>query len=519
MGKQAKKIMVVLGVLVLCGSVWAEDSGLIAHWKFDEGSGTIAYDSAGSNDGIVYGAVWTSGQIDGALSFDGVNDYVNCGTGPPITGTGNFAVSAWVKTDSAAAGVILNQRRISSAHGSYMLSVPATGYVRFAVYNSGYGFNFKSNVKVNDGLWHHIAAVRTNSTDGEIYVDGSLAGSGSGGVKSLENVPVVIGRWNGGGLYFNGIIDDVRIYDRALSPEEIQQLYGEVFGGRAFNPDPADGAIYVDPNVILSWSPGRDAISHNVYFGTDFADVNDATPSSAAYQANVDVNSWDTCGLETGLIYYWRIDEVNDFDANSPWKGNVWSFETARAVIELSKSYFEFMAFENGANPDDQILSIKNSGVGTLNWQISEDCNWLSVEPNSGSSTGEVDDVNLAVDISSLEFGTYDCNVTILGPNAENSPQIVLISLVIGTEGELYVPAQYGRIQAAIDAAVNGNTVVVLPGTYTGEGNRDIDFLGKAITVRSIDPNDPNIVAATIIDCNGTEDDPHRGFYFHSGEG
>jgi len=70
----------------------------------------------------------------------------------------------------------------------------------------------------------------------------------------------------------------------------------------------------------------------------------------------------------------------------------------------------------------------------------------------------------------------------------------------------------YPTVQAAVDDANDGDEVVLLPGTYTGDGNRDIDYLGKSITVRGTDPNDPNIVAATIIDCNGSESEEHRGF-------
>jgi len=76
----------------------------------------------------------------------------------------------------------------------------------------------------------------------------------------------------------------------------------------------------------------------------------------------------------------------------------------------------------------------------------------------------------------------------------------------------------FTTIQAAINDANDGDEVIVNPGTYTGDGDRDIDFKGKAITVRSVEPNDPAIVAATIIDCNANSSDKHRGFYFHSGE-
>ena len=84
----------------------------------------------------------------------------------------------------------------------------------------------------------------------------------------------------------------------------------------------------------------------------------------------------------------------------------------------------------------------------------------------------------------------------------------------VALAGIIHVPGDQPTIQAGINAASNGDIVLVADGTYTGTGNRDIDFLGKAITVRS-----ENGADFCIIDCQGSDSDPHRAFYFHNGEG
>jgi len=184
------------------------------------------------------------------------------------------------------------------------------------------------------------------------------------------------------------------------------------------------------------------------------------------------------------------------------------------SAIILSSKNFYFHFSQGGPAPGPQILSIRNIREDTLNWEVTEDCPWLEVAPNTGSSTDEPSDITLSVDITGLAAGVYNCTLTISSPDA--APRLVPVALCVYSPEMLLVPIEYPTIQSAIDASFypDFNTVVVLPGTYTGDGNRDIDFLGKAITVRSVNPNDPNIIAQTIIDCNGLD----GGFYFHGGE-
>ncbi len=530
---------IILAVFLFLVSTLYAEPNLVAHWEFDEGNGITAGDSSGNgNDGtLVNGPVWTSGIIEGALDFDGSNDYVLVFDDDSLDVSGAITVSTWLKLD----GDVSTQNIIKkiASDGSYtgggyhllftddtdysdgtcrMVFQKASGTGGTGSGNYGTNTNWDRVVSETNtwrkGVWYHFVAAWDGTTDSnsmKMYINGVLDASHTAGQSTIKTNSYNL-KISGS---FEGKIDDLRIYNRALSDGEIEQIYREGLGGIAYIPNPYNWATSVDPNVVLSWSPGKDANSHDVYFGTDYNDVNGADVNSPEYKGNFDINSYDPCGLDLLTTYYWRVDEVNDANL---WKGNVWSFETdGPTAIEFSETQFYFYADYGESNPDDQVLGISNSGIETLNWQINEDCNWLSVEPTSGSSTGEVDDVNFSVDISGLAVGVYNCNLTVSDPNAYNSPQIVQVTLCVLSDNTLLVPIEYSTIQAAIDAAIHGSgIIVVVPGVYKGSGNRDLDFHHKAITVQSVDPNDPCVVAATVIDCNGSYDEPHRGFYFHS---
>ncbi|MHC4737990.1 MAG: right-handed parallel beta-helix repeat-containing protein [Planctomycetota bacterium] len=184
--------------------------------------------------------------------------------------------------------------------------------------------------------------------------------------------------------------------------------------------------------------------------------------------------------------------------------------------IDVSPTMFSFETPLDGPDPNSQILSISNCLSGRMEWTITPEfsCEWLGIEPLTGESTDEVDEVTLSVDATGLDIGFYNCELTVSDDNAENNPQIVPISLRIYVAGELHVPAEYETVMAAVYAAVDGDEVIIHPGTYTGPGNYNINFLGKAITVRSIEPNNPSIVAATIVDPNYYG----NSFNFHDSE-
>ncbi|MDO8435865.1 MAG: LamG-like jellyroll fold domain-containing protein, partial [bacterium] len=199
-------------------------------WRFDEGSGTIASDSSGygNNGTLVNGPVWTTDSPSGkgrALSFDGVNDYVDAGNGATLQ-PNYVTLETWVKTTTTAGGRVA--AHVGGGKYPYDIYLNPNGTARWEFDGiSAAVSNQSGNKKVNDGNWHYITIAYDGST-GFLYVDGVLDVSiaYSGGVLEYNGSSFLIGK-GGDGHVFNGLIDEVRIYNSALGITQIQKHYAE----------------------------------------------------------------------------------------------------------------------------------------------------------------------------------------------------------------------------------------------------------------------------------------------------
>jgi hypothetical protein len=205
-------------------------NGLVGYWKFDEGSGTTATDSSGNNNTgtLLNGPIWTTGKVGSALSFDGMDDYVNCGN-VNFAG-GDYSIEGWFKTTGTSDHDILaaTDPASNNSHGILIEIDSANHKLRF-LHRSPSGTSggqelYSLNV-VNDGEWHHFVAIKSSSTM-YLYLDGVLQQSTtpSGTLPALD---IVLGRLGKtlNQRYFNGLIDEVAIYNRALSTSEISVIY------------------------------------------------------------------------------------------------------------------------------------------------------------------------------------------------------------------------------------------------------------------------------------------------------
>ena len=272
---------------------------LVGLWHFDKGSGTTAYDSSGNgNDGIIYGAIWGDGKFGKALSFDG-DDYVDCGSN---VGSFNlldpFTIEAWINP------ALNNKNNViygnAWAEPGYHVRVTLENKVRFILIQTGSIYKGIDSSVLAAG-WHHIAAV-WNGTFVKIYVDGvdeSQEAIENGTVTTITttaNTKIGLDTTSAA-HYFDGIIDQVRIWDGALTKSDIEYNY-------------SIESRYLPGNIEIDIKPGSDPNSINLdsngvvpvaILGSedfDAAEVNPLTVTLSGAAAKLKGNSGNAGSLE-----------------------------------------------------------------------------------------------------------------------------------------------------------------------------------------------------------------------------
>ena len=314
-------LFVLLMSLVLTSVVKAD---LIGWWKFDDDF----LDSSGlGNNGTPGGnPTFVAGKVGNALELGG-SDYVVIDAVADNKTNNDITLCLWLKTSSNDAEIIAINT--ASAGNVMRLAIDSGSLVIDVSDPQGH-----STTHIDDGEWHFMTYVRNGAT-GYIYVDGVQENSSAASFSFSDNDLWSIGQeWDSGGPsgFLTGIVDDVYVYDRALTDDEIQAVMKGVGYPYALGPDPADGAYIDDTWVNLSWRAGDFAVSHDVYMGDNFDDVSNGTGDTfRGNQVSTDYiigfpGFPYPDGLVSGTTYYWRIDEVNDAEPNSPWTDKVWSF-------------------------------------------------------------------------------------------------------------------------------------------------------------------------------------------------
>ncbi|MCP4260631.1 MAG: LamG domain-containing protein [Planctomycetes bacterium] len=355
--------VLVLSV-ALTGTAKAE---LIGWWRLDEGSGTTAFDFSGNgNDGALQNdAGWGIGYLsNSSVLLDGDDDFVEVPHADILTVDNEVSVMAWINAErleppgAGYSGIIAK----SNSPRSYSLYTTAAGPLHFSttstVTNAFVGTTSSTNVPLNE--WVHVAAVVVDG--GHIYyMNGEEAGTGGADIElpgDADTGTVVIGRTHEGtSRSFQGLIDDARIYNHAVTQEDIQVIMLGEGWPFAIGPTPADGSIHEDTWVSLGWRAGDDAASHDVYFGESMNEVDEGAGDT--FRGNQTETFFVVGfpgfpypdGLVPGTIYYWRIDEV-EADGSTKHKGEVWSF-----AVPPKTAYFPDPADGAQSVDPDPVLS------------------------------------------------------------------------------------------------------------------------------------------------------------------
>lgn len=386
----SKKLFCLISFVLVLGLVSTSCAYNTWTWDNDNGSGDRLWQTAANWDpyGVPAAGDWVI--IDDTYTDDGNGPIINAGKNAVC----EWLDMGYYALPPGGIEAVLTMTGGTLTATTYLtIGNYAAGNARFnisggVVVTEGFwnGWYANGTVNMNSGeinaSWFYIAGTREGITgNGHVDLHGgtinagglTMGGAGIATMDITEGTLIIDGDWTGvtgyifdpdndtptseygnpgytgtlAGLISKGLITayDVKNGEIAANDQRVvvKLDYNRTNPGKttlfattldpylAWNPNPCNGASGQPQLTIISWSQGKNAASHNMYFGTSFNDVNNATTSSPEFKGNqvLDANSYDAGPLDLGKTYYWRIDEVNGLNI---WKGNIWSFSTFTGV-------------------------------------------------------------------------------------------------------------------------------------------------------------------------------------------
>ncbi|MBL7188032.1 MAG: LamG domain-containing protein [Phycisphaerae bacterium] len=419
----------------------------------------IAVDWSGhGNHGTLIGdPQWVAGFDGGALEFGGDN-YVDTGYTENLA---TWTIACWVKSPQAPSGAAASASGPMHRESNYQFNWNH----QTEIYRSGAAVNVgawhgASYAPLQANRWYHLAA----TFDGNAliaYRDGVLitTNMAATGTPAAESNSLKFARHAAAAQFFTGTVDEARVYNRALTAEEIQQIMkGDT--SIAWSPNPGNGTMLEIGEVLpLGWSAGDNAAQHDVYFGTDKDAVAtaDASDASGIYRGRQSATTFNPAeGVEWGGgPYYWRVDEYNT--DGTIGTGKIWTFAvTDYLLVEDFEGYNNY--------PPDEIWNTWIDG-----FQV----------PTNGALVGYGDDV--------VQAGGDYAETTIVNSGAQSMPLFFDNNLVTSEATETLAPADNWTREGVAELSV----------WIRGDSANPAERVYVALNGVALFHDDPAIVQAT----------------------
>ncbi|MFC1857038.1 carboxypeptidase regulatory-like domain-containing protein [Thermodesulfobacteriota bacterium] len=503
--------------------------GMVAYYPFN--NNTID-ESGNGNDGTVSGATICMdrfGNIDSAFNFDGENDHIEITNVEPFKLV-SWTISGWINAVTFKKAVIVGKLEDSSDHGNFGIGSGSNGNIHSSFETCTSNDNYVVASNPNQlGPWLFIATTRDHASgESLLFINGKNVDSANyQKTPCANNTKLRIGgnydTWDNIDRHFPGMIDDIRIYNRVLTIQEIEELYKQerppnLSPYQVSTPSPIDSAVEVNMDTQLNWAGSDpdegDTVTYDVYFGT-------ISSSLAVVSTNQSATTYDPGTLDYSTTYYWKI--IARDNHNIETEGSLWSFTTETDPDTDGDGLNDSIenagctsstdadtdddgipdggedANNNGVLDNDETDPCNNDSdgdgiqdgteLGLTLTDVGTDTDGSVFVPDADPST-TTNPVNSDTDGDGVSDGLEDLNQNGSMDEGERNPNET--DVVVKR-----VPEDFSTIQAAIDAASEGDTILVGPGSYT----ENIKFTGGINVVLQSSDGAEN----TVIDGGGQD--------------